>query len=74
MNLSLIIACIVIVLALIIFPLIISYKAEKKETNEKMNGIKLKNMGINLITKIEKILIGIMKKFSSFLLIILFLI
>ena len=33
MNLPLIIACIVIVLALIILPLIVSYKAEKKEKN-----------------------------------------
>ena len=31
MNLSLIISCILIVIALIILPLIISYKAEKKE-------------------------------------------
>ena len=30
MNLSLIIACFIIVLTLIIFPLIVSYKAEKK--------------------------------------------
>ena len=30
MNLSLIIGCAIIVLALIIFPLIVSYKAEKK--------------------------------------------
>ena len=30
MNLPLIIACVIIVLALIIFPLIVSYKAEKK--------------------------------------------
>ena len=30
MNLSLIIACVIIVLTLIIFPLIVSYKAEKK--------------------------------------------
>ena len=35
MNLSLIIACITIVLALIILPLIVSYKAEKKEKNSK---------------------------------------
>ena len=34
MNLPLIIACIVIILALIILPLIISYKAEKKNKNE----------------------------------------
>ena len=31
MNVPLVIACIVIVLALIIVPLIVSYKAEKKE-------------------------------------------
>ena len=30
MNLPLIIACVLIVLALIVFPLIVSYKAEKK--------------------------------------------
>ena len=34
MNLSLIIACIVIILPLIILPLIISYKAEKENKNE----------------------------------------
>ena len=34
MNLPLTIACIVIVLALIILPLIVSYKAEKKEKNK----------------------------------------
>ena len=33
MNLSLIISCILIVIALIILPLIISYKAEKKSKN-----------------------------------------
>ena len=37
MNLSLIISCLVIVLALIILPLIVSYKAEKKEKNNKKN-------------------------------------
>ena len=46
MNLSLIIACVVIVLALIVLPLIVSYKAEKKRKIIKMSGIKLKNMGI----------------------------
>lgn len=35
MNLPLIIACITIVLALIVFPLIVSFKAEKK--NESAN-------------------------------------
>ena len=34
MNLPLIIACVTIVLALIVFPLIVSFKAEKK--NEKL--------------------------------------
>ena len=38
MNLPLIIACITIVLALIIFPLIVSFKAEKK--NESTNDDK----------------------------------
>ena len=33
MNLSLIIACAIIVLALIVFPLIVSFKAEKKNEN-----------------------------------------
>ena len=35
MNLPLIIACVTIVLALIVFPLIVSFKAEKK--NESIN-------------------------------------
>jgi uncharacterized protein YxeA len=34
MNVPLIIACVVIILALIILPLIISYEAEKKNKNE----------------------------------------
>ena len=34
MNLSLIISCVLIVVVLIIFPLIISYKAEKKDKND----------------------------------------
>ena len=37
MNLPLIIACITIVLALIIFPLIVSFKAEKKNENTNDN-------------------------------------
>ena len=37
MNLPLIIACAAIVLALIIFPLIVSYKAEKKNEINKDN-------------------------------------
>ena len=42
MNLPLIIACIVIVLALIILPLIVSYKAEKKEKNNSDEWDKIK--------------------------------
>ena len=34
MNLFLIISCVLIVVVLIIFPLIISYKAEKKDKND----------------------------------------
>ena len=37
MNLPLIIACITIVLALIVFPLIVSFKAEKKNKNTNYN-------------------------------------
>ena len=37
MNLLLIIACITIVLALIVFPLIVSFKAEKKNKNTNYN-------------------------------------
>ena len=33
MNLPLIIACVTIILALIVFPLIVSFKAEKKNEN-----------------------------------------
>ena len=42
MNLSLIIACVVITLALIILPLIVSYKAEKEEKNNKNEWDKIK--------------------------------
>ena len=44
MNLSLIISCILIVIALIILPLIISYKAEKKDKNIKERE-KIKKFG-----------------------------
>ena len=37
MNLPLIIACVTIVLALIVFPLIVSFKAEKKNENTNDN-------------------------------------
>ena len=51
MNLPLIIACIVIVLALIILPLIVSYKAEKKEINNKKELDKIREYGNKLINK-----------------------
>jgi len=52
MNLPLIIACIIIVLALIILPLIVSYKAEKKEKNNKKNEwAKIKEYGNKLNNK-----------------------
>ena len=60
MNLPLIIACITIVLALIVFPLIVSFKAEKKMKTimiaslifPKLNGKKLKNIVRKLIKKL----------------------
>ena len=51
MNLPLITACIVIVLALIILPLIVSYKAEKKEKNKKNDWDKIKEYGNKLNNK-----------------------
>ena len=51
MNLPLIISCIVIVLALIILPLIVSYKDEKKEKNNKNDWNKIKEYGNKLNNK-----------------------
>ena len=51
MNLPLIIACIVIVLALIVLPLIVSYKAEKKEKNNQNEWEKIKEYGNKLNNK-----------------------
>ena len=51
MNLSLIIACVVIVLALIVLPLIVSYKAEKKEKNNKNEWDKIKEYGNKINNK-----------------------
>ena len=51
MNLPLIIACFLIILALIIFPLIVSYKAEKKEKNNKNEWDKIKEYGNKLNNK-----------------------
>ncbi len=51
MNLSLIIACIVIILALIVLPLIVSYKAEKRERNNKNEWDKIKEYGNKINNK-----------------------
>ena len=51
MNLPLITACIVIVLALIILPLIVSYKAEKKEKSNKNEWDKIKEYGNRINNK-----------------------
>ena len=51
MNLPLIIACIIIVLALIVLPLIVSYKAEKKEKKIKNEWDKIKEYGNKLNNK-----------------------
>ena len=54
MNLPLIIACIVIILFLIILPLIISYKAEKRDKNSENEWDKIKDYGNNINKKIHK--------------------
>ena len=51
MNLPLIVACIVIILALIIFPLIVSYKAEKKNKSNKNEWVKIKEYGNRINNK-----------------------
>ncbi len=51
MNLPLIIACIVIVLALIILPLVVSYKAENKEKNNKNEWDRIKEYGNKINNK-----------------------
>ena len=51
MNLPLIVACIVIVLALIILPLIVSYKAEKRDKNKKNEWDKIKEYGNRINNK-----------------------
>ena len=50
MSLPLIIACIIIVLALIVLPLIVSYKAEKKEKNNENEWDRIKEYGCLLYT------------------------
>jgi hypothetical protein len=51
-SLPLIIACIIIILALIIFPLIISYKAERQENLSEWE--KIKEYGNKINKKIRK--------------------
>ena len=51
MNLSLIIACVTIVLALIVLPLIVSYKAEKEEKDNKNEWDKIKEYGNKINNK-----------------------
>ena len=51
MNLSLIIPCIVIILALIVLPLIVSYKAEKRDKNNKNEWDKIKEYGNKINNK-----------------------
>ena len=51
MNLSLIIACITIILALIVLPLIVSYKAEKRDKNKKNEWDKIKEYGNKINNK-----------------------
>ena len=51
MNLSLIIACITIILALIVLPLIVSYKAEKRDKNNQNEWDKIKEYGNKINNK-----------------------
>ena len=56
-SMPLIIACIIIVLVLIIFPLIISYKAEKQDNSEEKNlseWEKIKEYGNKMNEKTRK--------------------
>ena len=54
MNLSLIIACVGIILALIILPLIVSYKAEKRERINKNEWDKIKEYGNKINNKTKE--------------------
>ena len=54
MNLSLIIACITIILALIVLPLIVSYKAEKRDKNNKNEWDKIKEYGNKINNKTKE--------------------
>ena len=54
MNLPLIIACIIIILTLIVLPLIVSYKAEKRERNKENEWDKIKEYGSKINNKIKE--------------------
>ena len=54
MNIPLIIACTTIVIALLIFPLIVSYKAEKNKDENELNKIKKYRNKINNKTRKNK--------------------
>ena len=54
MNLSLIISCIAIILALIVLPLIVSYKAEKRDKNNKNEWDQIKEYGNKINNKTRK--------------------
>ena len=54
MNLPLIIACIIIVLALIILPLIVSYKAEKRDKISNNEWDKINEYGNKINDKTRK--------------------
>ena len=51
MNLPLIVACVVIILALIILPLIVSYTAEKKDKSNKNEWDRIKVYGNKINNK-----------------------
>ena len=54
MNLPLIIACIIITSALIVLPLIVSYKAEKRKKNSENEWDKIKKYGNKINNKIRE--------------------
>jgi len=55
LPLPLIILCVIIIIALIIFPLIVSYKAEKNTSTNEWDKIKKYGNKINKITRNKKI-------------------
>ena len=54
MNLSLIVACIAIILALIVLPLIVSYKAEKRDKINNNEWDKINEYGNKINDKTRK--------------------